>query len=112
MDWRHLLLETVKTSDALKISDYIEESGIEILRSSNELKLEGIVAKHKMSLYKEGVRFRDWLKIKNTKTQDCVIIGYTKGEGSRVNYFGSLGTRSILSKRKKIKVCWSCRDRL
>jgi bifunctional non-homologous end joining protein LigD len=103
MDRRHLLLETVKTSDALKISDYIEESGIEILRSSNELKLEGIVAKHKTSLYKEGVRSRDWLKIKNTKTQDCVIIGYTKGEGSRVNYFGSLVLAVYYPNEKKLK---------
>ncbi|MDW0193196.1 MAG: DNA ligase D [Nitrososphaeraceae archaeon] len=103
MDRRHLLLETVKTSDALKISDYIEESGIEILRSSKELKLEGIVAKHKMSLYKEGVRSRDWLKIKNTKTQDCVIIGYTKGEGSRVNYFGSLVLAVYYPNEKKLK---------
>ena len=103
MDRRHLLLEIVKTSDALKISDYIEESGIEILRSSKELKLEGIVAKHKMSFYKEGVRSRDWLKIKNTKTQDCVIIGYTKGEGSRVNYFGSLVLAVYYSNEKKLK---------
>lgn len=103
MDRRHLLLETVKTIDALKISDYIEESGIEILRSSNELKLEGIVAKHKMSLYKEGVRSRDWLKIKNTKTQDCVIIGHTKGEGSRVNYFGSLVLAVYYPNEKKLK---------
>ena len=103
MDRRHLLLETVKTSDALKISNYIEESGIEILRSSNELKLEGIVAKHKTSLYKEGVRSRDWLKIKNTKTQDCVIIGHTKGEGSRVNYFGSLVLAVYYPNEKKLK---------
>ena len=30
------------------------------------------------------------LKIKTIKTQDCVVIGYTKGEGNRKNYFGSL----------------------
>ena len=93
----------MKTNDAIRISDYIEESGIEILRKSNELKLEGIVAKHKTSLYKEGVRSRDWLKIKNTKTQDCVIIGYTKGEGSRVNYFGSLVLAVYYPNEKKLK---------
>ena len=103
LDRRHLLLQTLKTNDAIRISDYIEEKGIEILRKSNELKLEGIVAKHKTSLYQEGVRSKDWLKIKNTKTQDCVIIGYTKGEGSRVSYFGSLVLAVYYPNEKKLK---------
>ena len=103
LDRRHLLLKALKTNDAIRISDYIEEKGIEILRKSNELKLEGIVAKHKTSLYQEGVRSKDWLKIKNTKTQDCVIIGYTKGMGSRVNYFGSLVLAVYCPKEKKLK---------
>ncbi|MCJ7637944.1 MAG: hypothetical protein MUO21_10685 [Nitrososphaeraceae archaeon] len=30
------------------------------------------------------------VKIKHIKTQDCVIIGYIRGEGNRENYFGSL----------------------
>ena len=38
----------------------------------------------------QGTRSRDWLKIKTIKTQDCVVIGYTRGEGNRENYFGSL----------------------
>jgi bifunctional non-homologous end joining protein LigD len=103
LDRRHLLLKALKTNDAIRISDYIEEKGIEILRKSNELKLEGIIAKHKTSLYQEGVRSKDWLKIKNTKTQDCVIIGYTKGTGNRVNYFGSLVLAIYCPKEKKLK---------
>ena len=38
----------------------------------------------------QGLRSRVWLKIKHIKTQDCVVIGYTRGEGNRENYFGSL----------------------
>lgn len=102
LDRRHLLLKALKTNDAIRISDYIEEKGIEILRKSNELKLEGIVAKNKTSLYQEGVRSKDWLKIKNTKTQDCVIIGYTKGMGSRVNDFGSLVLAVYCPNEKKL----------
>jgi bifunctional non-homologous end joining protein LigD len=30
------------------------------------------------------------LKIKGILTQDCIVIGYTKGEGNRQDYFGSL----------------------
>ena len=41
--------------------------------------LEGIIAKHKsVDMYK-GYGLREWLKIKTIKTQDCVIIGYTRG---------------------------------
>jgi len=52
--------------------------------------LEGLIAKNKDSKYIQGVRSKDWLKIKHIKTQDCVIIGYNSGEGNRQNYFGSL----------------------
>src|SRR5919107_1915482 len=52
--------------------------------------LEGLVGKNKSSPYKQGIRSRDWLKIKHIKTQDCVVIGYTRGEGNREFYFGSL----------------------
>jgi bifunctional non-homologous end joining protein LigD len=30
------------------------------------------------------------LKIKGILTQDCIVVGYTKGEGNRQDYFGSL----------------------
>jgi bifunctional non-homologous end joining protein LigD len=48
------------------------------------------VAKRKTSVYQEGIRSQDWLKIKNIITQDCVVVGYTKGLGNREGYFGSL----------------------
>jgi len=90
LDRRGILSQILKTNDRIKISEYIEEKGIDILKRSKELELEGIIAKHKSSIYREGVKSRDWLKIKNTKTQDCVVIGYTKGIGNRINLFGSL----------------------
>jgi bifunctional non-homologous end joining protein LigD len=90
LERRGILSKILRTNNRIKISDYIEEKGIDILKRSKELELEGIIAKHKSSIYREGLRSRDWLKIKNTKTQDCVVIGYTKGIGNRTNLFGSL----------------------
>jgi len=90
LERRGILSQILRTNDRIKISDYIEEKGIDILKRSKELELEGIIAKHKSSIYREGLRSRDWLKIKNTMTQDCVVIGYTKGMGNRINLFGSL----------------------
>lgn len=51
--------------------------------------LEGIVAKYKHGKYLEGTRSDYWLKIKSILTQDCVVIGFTPGEGNRKGYFGS-----------------------
>ena len=103
LERRQILDSTLKTNDTIRISEYIEEKGTQILASSKELKLEGIVAKHKRSVYREGIRSRDWLKIKNTKTQDCVIIGYSRGLGSRVSHFGSLVLAVYSAKEKKLK---------
>src|SRR5260370_25252706 len=50
--------------------------------------LEAIPAKNRDSHYQED-RTRDWLKIKITQRQECVIGGYTDPEGSR-EYFGAL----------------------
>ena len=77
-------------SKRIRISEYIEQEGKALFKSVIERRLEGIVAKHKHSKYHEGIRSSAWRKIKGILTQDCVVIGYTKGEGNRQDYFGSL----------------------
>jgi bifunctional non-homologous end joining protein LigD len=77
-------------SKRMRISEYIEQEGKALFKSVIERRLEGIMAKHKHSKYHEGIRSSAWLKIKGILTQDCVVIGYTKGEGNRQDYFGSL----------------------
>lgn len=74
----------------IRISESFEGKGIELFESIGALNLEGILAKNKQSKYLQGARTTDWLKIKNIQTQDCVVIGYTPGEGNRKGYFGSL----------------------
>ena len=103
LERRDLLSSSLISNDTIKISEFIEEKGTEILKSSKKFKLEGIIAKHKASIYRQGMRSRDWLKIKNTKTQDCVIIGYTEGLGSRANHFGSLVLAVYSASEKKLK---------
>jgi bifunctional non-homologous end joining protein LigD len=74
----------------IRISEYFEGNGIGLFENIRALNLEGILAKDKQSKYLQGARTTDWLKIKNIQTQDCVVIGYTPGEGNRKGYFGSL----------------------
>ena len=42
-----------------------------------------MVAKRTGSKYQPGRRSPDWRKIKLTNTQDCVILGWTPGQGGR-----------------------------
>jgi bifunctional non-homologous end joining protein LigD len=80
----------IQTNDRIRISDFVNEHGIDIFQRIKSMNLEGIVAKNKYSKYMQGARSTNWLKIKNIKSQDCVVIGYTRGEGNRRGYFGSL----------------------
>jgi bifunctional non-homologous end joining protein LigD len=87
---RQILSNVIMSNDRIRISDFIEEKGIEAFEKIKDFNLEGMIAKRKFSRYIQGTRSADWLKIKNIKTQDCVVIGFTKGEGNRQGYFGSL----------------------
>lgn len=87
---RNILSRIVNENATIKISDFIEEIGEEVYKTTKSMGLEGLVAKNKSSKYVQGKRSSDWLKIKHIRTQDCVIIGYNKGEGTREKYFGSL----------------------
>jgi len=90
LERRKILSQIVNENTRIKISDFIEEIGEEVYKTTKSMGLEGLVAKNKSSKYVQGKRSSDWLKIKHIRTQDCVIIGYNKGEGTREKYFGSL----------------------
>ena len=79
-----------ESNKRIKISDFIEGEGKDIFENIKRMNLEGMIIKHRNSKYHPNTRSREWIKIKNTKTQDCVVIGYTRGEGNREKYFGSL----------------------
>jgi bifunctional non-homologous end joining protein LigD len=87
---RSMLSKVLNKNNRVQISEFFEETGKEVFDSVKSMNLEGVVAKYKFSRYLQATRSRDWLKIKTIKTQDCLVIGYTKGEGNRENYFGSL----------------------
>jgi bifunctional non-homologous end joining protein LigD len=85
---KQLLQERIVPSDIVRFSDHYTEKGLALFQAAEQKGLEGIVAKKRASLYDE-TRSRDWLKIKITHRQECVVGGYTGPEGSR-DYFGSL----------------------
>ncbi len=90
MERKPILKESVKEGSHIIINDYIEEKGEQFYQAVLKHDLEGMVAKRKDSTYEQGLRTGSWLKIKNLKTCDCVIFGYSKGEGARESTFGAL----------------------
>jgi bifunctional non-homologous end joining protein LigD len=87
---KQLLQDRIKASesDVIHFSDHYAEKGLDLFEAAKQRGLEGIVAKKRNSAYQEK-RSNDWLKIKITQRQECVIGGYTDPEGSR-EYFGAL----------------------
>ena len=80
----------VPPSERIRSVEYVEGEGEAFYRAAGQLGLEGIVAKRKDSRYNAGERSRDWLKIKQTFSQEFVIAGYTRGEGERAETFGAV----------------------
>jgi bifunctional non-homologous end joining protein LigD len=64
--------------------------GADVLAASKAQGLEGVVAKRLSSAYLAGKRSDCWLKVKNIRTQSCVIGGWKPGEGNREGRIGSL----------------------
>ena len=87
---KELLQGIIKKSDVVKYSDHIVEKGIAFFNVSTEKNLEGIMAKKADSQYYIGKRTNEWLKIKNNKTQEAIIAGYTDPGGGARKYFGAL----------------------
>ena len=72
-----------------RISESVEE-GEELFEAAKAMGLEGIMAKRSDGKYTPGRRNDTWIKVKVKETMDCLIIGFTIGEGDREKYFGSL----------------------
>jgi bifunctional non-homologous end joining protein LigD len=85
---KQALVKIVGTNEFVRHSEHFPERGVALFEAAKQQGLEGILAKHRGSLYEER-RSQEWLKIKITQTVDCVIGGYTEPEGSR-QYFGSV----------------------
>ena len=83
-----LLARLIPAAGPLRLVDHLAGQGKALFASIRELGLEGIVAKRAASIYRAG-RFRDWVKVRVDRTGDFVVVGYTKGEGSRES-LGSL----------------------
>ena len=58
--------------------------------TSRQLELEGLIAKRPDSDYVPGRRSRSWLKIKNVRHAEVIVVGWKPGRGSREASLGSV----------------------
>lgn len=92
---KKLLKKLLGNNSTIKYCDHIEAKGKNFYKKVVAAHMEGIMAKRKESSYTEGVRTKEWLKIKNVQTHEAIIAGYTSPRGGRP-HFGAL----ILGKYK------------
>jgi bifunctional non-homologous end joining protein LigD len=88
-DRKKILKDVLRDSAHLKLSDAVRARGTKFLEAAAQQGLEGIMAKHAKSPYREGLRSEEWLKIKVQNRQEAVICGFTDPQGSR-KHFGAL----------------------
>ena len=87
---RELLSLVVEEDDRLRITAHVVGEGKVMYAAAEAQQLEGVVAKRIGSPYAPGRRTDAWRKIKLRQTQDCVILGFTPGQGGRGKTFGAL----------------------
>jgi bifunctional non-homologous end joining protein LigD len=91
-DERRAVLESLQLAGPsfTTSASYRDAHGADILRGTQESGLEGIIAKRRDSRYTPGRRSDEWIKIKNVRTQEVVIGGWTEGSGNRHDDLGAL----------------------
>ena len=104
---RHILAHLVDDEPgAIRLSAEIHDDGEALLRQACQHGLEGIIAKHKYSVYRSG-RTGDWLKIKCVNSESFAVVGYEPSlkvrgsiaslllaarKGDQLVYAGNVGT--------------------
>jgi bifunctional non-homologous end joining protein LigD len=83
------LKDILPSHKLIAFSRHRNASGTKFFEEAERKGLEGIMAKLAASSYRSGVRTDDWLKIKTSKRQETVIVGFTAPRRTRP-FFGAL----------------------
>ncbi|HYK96683.1 MAG TPA: DNA ligase D [Candidatus Dormibacteraeota bacterium] len=84
LESRKQLLRSILRADdrRVRFADHVIGEGVAFHEAAKAQGLEGVIAKHRRSLYEPGKRARTWLKIKIRPEQELVVGGWTPGEGA------------------------------
>lgn len=89
-DRRRVLEALVSTGEVFSVPEPMAGSAADALALTRERHWEGILAKKADSTYLPGRRVRTWIKIKNTRDQEVVVVGWRPGHGRRADGIGAL----------------------
>jgi bifunctional non-homologous end joining protein LigD len=87
---RQALFDTVMPGRHVQLPEAYTGTAREALAASDQLGLEGIIAKKQSGVYLSGRRTHTWIKIKNQAHQEVVVVGWRHGAGNRAGGIGSL----------------------
>src|SRR4051794_18942375 len=87
---RRLLEKLELTGPAWQTPAYHVGDGAGLLAASKAQGLEGVVAKRLNCPYIPGRRSPGWVKVKNVRSTEVVIGGWTAGDGGRAGRLGAL----------------------
>ena len=71
---KKILKKILKKTGDVRFCSHIETHGEDFFKAVKSEDMEGIIAKRKESYYTPGVRTKEWLKIKNHKSQEAIFI--------------------------------------
>jgi len=89
-DRKRTLQRMLLPTPFIQYLDHFEADGVTAYDGAVALGLEGVVAKRRDSVYDAGKRSQRWRKVKDRRTDDFVVGGFTEGENSRASTFGAL----------------------
>lgn len=113
-----LLKKILPKNSPIRYSDEISGDGKRFFATAKSQKIEGIMAKRRDGVYKQGLRSKDWLKIKTGLRQEFIIAGFTEPRGARedigalivavqkngqLTYVSHVGVATSVHERKEIR---------
>ena len=87
---RTQLLEVTARGPSWQVTPAHIGEGQAMLQSARDTRTEGIVAKRLDSIYQQGKRSADWLKLKVTQRQEFVVGGFVPEKSGRSQRVGAL----------------------
>ena len=88
LERKRLLRTVVPEASALRFLEHFETHGERVYEQVTKMGLEGVVGKKADAAYRGG-RSPNWLKVRAERTDDFVVVGFTRPKGSRAG-FGAL----------------------
>lgn len=117
LERKSLLPEILEGLGNVLYCDHIKAMGPTLYKRAVDAGMEGVIAKKADSVYDPGYRSENWLKIKNSSTEETIICGYTDSVGGgaifgslilgmyqeeKLTYVGNCGTGFSASEQKEL----------